>query len=113
MQHNRLDTDNSTEFINESLKSYCEAEQITFMRGREGLKQDQCYVEQKNGAIVRQFVGFDRLVGEQVYWQLRELYRAVRLYVNCFLPSMKLVSKERTAEHVRRVYDPARTLGNG
>jgi hypothetical protein len=76
---------------------------------REGLKQDQCFVEQKNGAIVRQFVGFDRLVGEQAYWQLRELYRAVRLYVNCFQPSMKLLCKERNAEHVRRVYDPAKT----
>jgi hypothetical protein len=103
-----LDTDSGVEFINEPLRSYCEAEQITFTRGREGFKQDQCYVEQKNGAIVRQFVGFERLVGEQAYWQLRELYRAVRLFVNCFQPSMKLVCKECDAEHVRRVYDPAR-----
>jgi site-specific recombinase XerD len=104
-----LDTDSGGEFINASLKNYCEAEQITFTRGREGFKPDQCYVEQKNGAIVRQFVGFDRLVGEQAYWQLREVYRAVRLFVNCFQPSMKLVSKERDAEQEHRVYDPAKT----
>ncbi len=69
-----LDVDNGGEFINVLLMSYCEAEQITFTRGREGLKEDQCFVEQKNGAIVRKTVGHDRLVGEQAYLQLRELY---------------------------------------
>jgi len=79
-----LDTDNGSEFINETLMRYCEAQQITFTRGRPQLKDDQCFVEQKNGAIVRQFVGFDRFAGHQAYLQLRELYRALRLYVNCF-----------------------------
>jgi hypothetical protein len=37
-----LDTDNGCEFMNECLLAYCEAEQITFTRGREGLKNDQC-----------------------------------------------------------------------
>ena len=40
-------------------------------------------LHQKNGAIVRQVVGYDRLVGEHAYRQLTELYRALRLYVNC------------------------------
>jgi hypothetical protein len=66
-------------------------------------------VEQKNGAIVRQVVGYDRLVGEQAYRQLAELYRALRLYVNCFQPSMKLLSKQRVGKKVRYVYDPAKT----
>jgi hypothetical protein len=96
-------------YLNEALLQYCEAEQITFTRGRPDLKADQCFVEQKNGAVVRQFVGFDRLTGEQAYRQLRELYRAVRLYVNCFQPSMKLLSKYPSGEKVRRVYDPAKT----
>lgn len=104
-----LDTDNGGEFINELLLAYCEAEQITFTRGREGLKVDQCFVEQKNGAVVRQFVGHERLVGLQGYWQLRECYRAVRLYVNYFQPSMKLVSRFQKEERVRRVYDAAKT----
>jgi hypothetical protein len=90
-----IDTDNGGEFINESLIAYCEQEQITFTRGRPYLKNDQCFVEQKNGAIVRQVVGYDRLVGEHAYRQLTELYRALRLYVNCFQPSMKLLAKQR------------------
>jgi hypothetical protein len=43
---------------------YREHEQITFTRGRPYQKRDQCFVEQKNGAVVRQVVGYDRLVGE-------------------------------------------------
>jgi site-specific recombinase XerD len=104
-----LDVDNGGEFINLLLMHYCQTEQITFTRGREDLKADQCFVEQKNGAIVRQFAGHGRLVGEQAYRQLRELYRAVRLYVNCFQPSMKMLSKHREEEKVRRVYDAAKT----
>jgi hypothetical protein len=64
---------------------------------------------QKNGAVVHQFVGTDRLVGSQASRQLRELYRALRLYVNCFQPSMKLVSKQVEEGSVRRVVDPAKT----
>jgi hypothetical protein len=41
--------------------------------------------------------------------QHTELYRALRLYVNCFQPSMKLLSKQRDGKKVRYVYDPAKT----
>jgi hypothetical protein len=40
---------------------------------------------------------------------LTELYRALRLYIDCFQPSMKLLSKQREGKKVRYVYDPART----
>ena len=58
---------------------------------------------------MRQVVGYDRFVGEHSYRQLIELYRALRLYVNCFQPSMKLLSKERDGKKIRYVYDPAKT----
>lgn len=61
---------------------------------------------------MRQVVGHDRLVGEHAYRQLTELYRALRLYVNCFQPSMKLLSKERDGKKVRCVrpsQDPTAT----
>jgi len=91
------------------LIAYCEQEQISFTRGRPHLKNDQCFVEQKNGAIVRQVVGYDRFVGEHAYRQLTELYRALRLYVNCFQPSMKLLSKQRDGRKVSYRYDLAKT----
>jgi len=78
-----IDTDNGAEFINVELLAFCEQEHITFTRGRPRRSNDQCYVEQKNGQIVRQVVGYDRFTGEQAYRQLTELYRALRVYVNC------------------------------
>jgi hypothetical protein len=104
-----VDTDNGSEFINEELVAYCEQEHLTFTRGRPYRKPDQCFVEQKNGTVVRQVVGYDCFSGEQAYRQLTELYRALRLYVNCFQPSMKLVSKQRDGKKVRCVYDEAKT----
>lgn len=86
-----LDTDNGSEFLNAQLLAYCQAEEITFTRGRAYKKNDQCFVEQKNGVVVRQLVGYDRFEGRHAYAQLTELYRAVRLYVNFFQPSMKLL----------------------
>ncbi len=104
-----IDTDNGGEFINELLMELCARHEITFTRGRKGKKNDQCFVEQKNGSIVRQLVGYDRFEGEQAYRQLAELYRAVRLYVNFFQPSMKLREKTREGSQVKRSYDLAAT----
>lgn len=104
-----FDTDNGSEFINEEVIQYCEREQITFSRGRPYKKNDQCFVEQKNGSIVRQLVGYDRYEGRIAHRQLVELYRAVRLYVNFFQPSMKLKTKRRTGSRVHRTYDQAQT----
>jgi hypothetical protein len=104
-----LDTDNGGEFLNAELLAYCEREQVTFTRGRTANKNDQCYVEQKNGSVVRQLVGYERFEGERAYRQLAELYRAVRLYVNFFQPSLKLRAKQREGGRVQRSYEPART----
>jgi hypothetical protein len=104
-----LDTDNGREFLNAELLAYCERKAITFTRGRVARKNDQCFVEQKNGSIVRQFVGYDRFEGEYACRQLGELYRALRLYVNFFQPSMKLQAKRRQGSSVHRSYDLAQT----
>ncbi len=58
---------------------------------------------------MRQIVGYDRFAGELAYRQLAELYRALRLYVNIFQPSLKLVLKRREGSQVYRRYDAAQT----
>jgi hypothetical protein len=104
-----IDTDNGAEFINDLMVTYCEQEHLTFTRGRPRVKNDQCFVEEKNRTIVRQVVGYDRFVGEHAWRQLEELYRALRLYFNCFQPSMKLVSKQRNGKKISCCYDQAKT----
>ncbi len=104
-----IDTDSGSEFLNEALIAYCEQHQLTFTRGRPGFKNEQAHVEQKNRAVVREAVGCVRLEGVQAYHQLREVYRALRLVVNCFQPSLKLQAKVSAGDRVRRMYDVART----
>jgi hypothetical protein len=104
-----IDTDNGAEFLNAEVMAYCEQEQLTFTGGRPGIKNDQCHVEQKNGAVVRKVVGCARLIGVQAYRQLREIYQVLRLVVNCFQPSLKLQAHVLQGERARREYDVAQT----
>ena len=53
-----FDTDNDSVFINETVRDYCQAEGIAFTRCRPYRKNDQAWVEQKNGAVVRRIVGY-------------------------------------------------------
>lgn len=102
-----LDSDNGSEFINQNLANWCRREQITFTRSRPYKKNDNCYVEQKNGSIVRRVIGRDRYSSKQAYETLNRIYYLLRLYVNFFQPAMKLVSKTRHGARVHRVYDTA------
>jgi len=104
-----IDIDNGAEFLNAELVAYCEQEQLTFTRGRPGIKNDQAHVEQKNGAVVREAVGCARLEGAHTYAQLGEVYRALRLMVNYFQPPLKLRGTIPQGDRVRRVYDVAQT----
>ena len=104
-----LDTDNGGEFLNYLLFHYCQDEGITFTRSRPYRENDQCHVEQKNGAIVRKFVGYDRFVGIEACRVLDALYARLRLYVNFFQPSVKLIEKKRVGSRVKRKYDLAQT----
>ena len=53
-----VDSDNGSEFINQSFYTYRQEEKITFTRSRAYKKNDSCHVEQKNGNVVRRLVGF-------------------------------------------------------
>ncbi len=104
-----LDSDNGSEFINHHLFTYCHQQGITFTRSRAYKKNDSCHVEQKNGNVVRRLVGYDRYTSKVAYQCLERLYSNVRLYINFFQPTMKLVSKTRHGAKVNKVYDTART----
>jgi hypothetical protein len=79
-----IDIDNGGEFLNDILLRYCTAEGIAFTRSRPYNKNDQAWVEQKNGSVVRRFVGYQRLEGTAAVEALARLYSATRLFVNFF-----------------------------
>ena len=104
-----LDSDNGGEFINRGLYDYCRKNHITFTRARSYKKNDSCYVEQKNWAVVRQVIGYDRYSSKAAFRALEDVYTLLRLYVNFFQPVLKLVRKTRHGARVHKVYDTAQT----
>lgn len=104
-----LDSDNGSEFINETLYRYCLSEKITFTRSRPYQKNDQAHVEQKNWSVVRHTVGYDRLETPAELELLHSIYSDLRLYINFFQPVLKLVGKDRIDGKTIRHYDRAKT----
>lgn len=104
-----IDSDNGSEFINDSLYRYCQAEQITFTRSRPYHKNDQAHVEQKNWSVVRHTIGYDRLETAEELALLRSIYADLRLYINFFQPVLKLIGKKRVDGKTVRTYDQAQS----
>ena len=104
-----LDVDNDSAFINETVVNFCESRNIELTRSRAYKKNDQAWIEQKNGSVVRRLVGYGRLEGEASAAVLDELHRQARLYVNFFLPCFKLKSKTRVGAKVSKKYEPPAT----
>jgi hypothetical protein len=99
-----IDSDNDSAFINDSLFNYCEEKNIKFTRSRPYRKNDQAWVEQKNGAIIRKFVGYNRLTGVIAGQALANLYYFLRLYINFFQPSFKIREKKRIGAKIKKIY---------
>jgi len=104
-----LDVDNDSAFINDTLVDYCRDNKIELTRCRAYKKNDQAWIEQKNGAVIRRMVGYGRLEGPQTAAVLNKLYTSARLFVNFFQPSFKLLSKVRQGAKVIKKYHPPAT----
>jgi hypothetical protein len=104
-----LHTDNGGEFLNHLLVPWCRREGIRLTRGRPWRKNDQAYAEQKNWAIVRRLIGYDRYTTHAALAQLNALYRILRLYWNFFQPLRKVIAKVRHGARVTKRYDRAQT----
>ncbi len=105
-----LDSDNGAEFINNHLFRYCAGREIQFTRGRPYKKDDNAHIEQKNWTHVRKLLGWDRYDSPAALNAINELYRnELRLMMNLFQPSVKLVRKVRRGSRLTRRYDCPQT----
>jgi hypothetical protein len=107
-----FDSDNGSEFLNyHLLRHFSDRKKpVQFTRSRAYHKDDNAHVEQKNWTHVRQWLGYDRLDNPQVVPLLNDLYtQEWRLLHNFFLPSVKLLAKERIASKTIRRYDLPKT----
>ena len=105
-----LDSDNGSEFINWHLQRWCKQNQIQLTRGRPYKKDDNAHIEQKNWTHVRKLLGWERYDSRAAVEAMNNLNRQeLRLWLNLYLPSVKLVKKVRVGSKVRRVYDAPQT----
>ena len=104
-----IDSDNDSGFINDTLTKYCADQGIEFTRSRAYRKNDQAWVEQKNGAVIRRFPGHERYSGQVAGQTIAHLHGAMRLYVNYFQPSLKLMEETRNGSVVTKHYNSPAT----
>lgn len=100
-----LHSDNDSAFLNENLQRWCQEQNIRYTRSRPYHCNDTCFVEQKNYNIVRQAVGYARYETQQEVALIDRLYEHLRLLINYYYPSMKLLRKERRGGRIYKTYD--------
>jgi len=104
-----VDFDNDSAFMNDVVVPWCREQKLEVTRSRAYKKNDQAFVEQKNGAVVRRLMGYGRFDGVETARMMARLYAAARLYVNFFQPSFKLKEKRREGAKVIKRYHPPST----
>jgi hypothetical protein len=102
-------SDNGSEFINHATEIWCAKENVPFTRSREHKKNDNCFVEQKNGAVVRQYAGYDRLEGFEEQALLAAVYEPLVPLLNFFMPTRRLKSKTRIGSKEIKSHDQPRS----
>jgi hypothetical protein len=100
-----LHSDNGGEFINNAVVSWCKQKGIVQTRSRGSKKNDNCFVEQKNGSSVRKIVGYARFCDDRGVAALQAVYTHYDNLLNYFYPCQKLVAKERNGSRVKKTYD--------
>jgi hypothetical protein len=105
-----INSDNGSEFINWHVGSWCARHLVQFSHSRPYKKDDNAYIEQKNWTHVRKLMGWDRYDTPQAVEAMNDLYRhELRLWLNLFQPSAKLMKKVRVGSKLCRRYDLPRT----
>jgi hypothetical protein len=107
-----VDSDNGGEFLNHHLVHYLQARErpVYFTRARPYRSNDNAHVEQRNWTHVRQHFGYERYDNPAVAPLINALCKAaLGILLNHFLPTQKLIGKERVGQRTVRKYGPAQT----
>lgn len=97
--------DTGSEFINWNLKGWCDTNGIQMTRSRPNHKNDNMHVEERNGHIVRKYIGYIRLDCEEAVQALNDVYAVLCPYLNHFIPSRRLVEKIEVEGKWKKKYE--------
>jgi hypothetical protein len=107
-----LDFDNGGEWLNWHLIRYLQERSapVRVTRSRPYHSDDNAHVEQKNWMWPRQLLGYGRLEDPHLIDPINQVYQHVwGPLQNFFLPSMKLMEKQRMGSRWRRKHDKPQT----
>ena len=97
--------DTGSEFINRFVVDWCKEEGIELSRSRPGKKNDNMYVEERNGHVIRKTVGYLRLDCVEVVDALNELYEILAPYLMHFVAVRRTLLKEKRLSKYVRTYE--------
>lgn len=97
--------DSGGEFINWVAKGWCDQRGIALSRSEPNRKNDNMYVEERNGHIVRKYLGYARLDCRAVVIMMNDLYGTLGQYLNHFRAVRRMVSKVRVGAKYVRTYE--------
>jgi len=101
-----INSDHGSEFINWHVGVGCARHEVQFSHSRPYKKDDNAYIEPKNWTPVRKLMGWDRYDTPEAVDAMNDLYRSeLRLWLNLFQPSAKLIKKVHVSSKLRRRYD--------
>lgn len=100
-----LHPDTGSEFINWLAKQWCDTEGVELSRSEPGKKNDNMYVEERNGHVVRKYLGYLRLDCREVVPLMNQYYEVLGLFLNHFVPVRRTLTKERVGSKYKRTYE--------
>jgi hypothetical protein len=100
-----LHPDSGGEFINWVVKGWCDEEKIDLSRSEPYKKNDNMCVEERNGHIIRRYLGWERLDDIETLPLVNELCDTVGLYTNHWKAVKRMTSKERIGAKYKRTYE--------
>jgi len=97
--------DTGSEFINQFVVRWCDEEHIELSRSRPGKSNDNMYVEERNGHVIRKTVGYIRLDCREAVDALNDLYDVLTPYLMHFVAVRRTLEKEKIQSNYRRTYE--------
>lgn len=98
--------DCGTEFLNNMVMSWSDEEKIEVSRSRSYHKNDNGYIEQRNGHVARRWLGYDRLGCKELLPKIIEFYDLVCRYHNHFVAQRLCIgTKTLPSGKHRKVYE--------
>lgn len=102
-------SDSGSEFLNYYFLEKSERARIDQTRSRSGKKNDNAFIEERNGHIVRKWIGYERYDTKAHVDALNAVYERLDLFLNHFQATRRCVKRERVGARYVRVYDTPQT----